>query len=152
MIDTAMTRSLELGEVLSQKELEKVFDTNFGYQIRGINLRTVGDERFVILLLNRGEVYADKIDAGRTFSYIGEGLPEKGDQPKTSANQALIDAIDDPVPIYLFTSEDGVDKYSYEGVVRVDSFEYTSNGERMVYEFEMQKLGEPNWQAATNDG
>lgn len=152
MIDTAMTRSLELGEVLSQKELEKVFDTNFGYQIRGINLRTVGNERFVILLLNRGEVYADKIDAGRMFSYIGEGLPEKGDQPKTSANQALIDAIDDPVPIYLFTSEDGVDEYSYEGVVRVESFEYTSNGERMVYEFEMQKLGEPNWQAATNDG
>lgn len=78
MTDFALSRSLEIGEPLSQSEVENVFNTNFGYQFRGITLRAPDKGRYVILLANEGEIYDDEMGGGSHFTYEGEGVPEKG--------------------------------------------------------------------------
>ena len=150
MTDFALSRSLQIGETLSQSEVENVFKTDFGYQFRGITLRAPDAGRYVILLANEGEIYDDEIGSGTQFTYEGEGVPEKGDQMETPANSALIHAIEEPIPIYLFTSEDGIDEYEYGGLVDVKSYRYVSDGERMVYRFEMEKLGINSWEEYAN--
>ncbi|ELY96995.1 restriction endonuclease-like protein [Natrialba chahannaoensis JCM 10990] len=141
---------LELNQTVTQAELEDVFSTNFGYQIKGINLRRAGDQRYIILLSNEGEIYDDRIGNGDRFRYIGEGVPEKGDQPETAANRALKEATRDLIPIYFFTSVEGVDAYEYEGLVDVMNHTYVNDGERMVYRFEMQTLGSAGWDEYTD--
>jgi putative restriction endonuclease len=146
MKDFALSRPLQIGETLSQSEVENVFDTDFGYQFRGITLRAPNEGRYVILLANKGEIYDDEIGSGSQFTYEGEGVPEKGDQTETTANIALIDAVEDPIPIYLFTSEEGVDEYEYRGLVDVQNYRYVSDGERMVYRYLMEKLEIDSWE------
>lgn len=145
MNDFALSRPLQIGETLSQSEVENVFETDFGYQFRGITLRAPDEGRYVILLANKGEIYNDEIGSGSQFTYEGEGVPEKGDQTETTANRALIDAVEDPIPIYLFTSEEGVNEYEYRGLVDVQSYRYVSVGERMVYRYLMKKFEIDSW-------
>jgi len=38
MTDFALSRPLQIGKILSQSEVENVFNTDFGYQFRGITL------------------------------------------------------------------------------------------------------------------
>jgi putative restriction endonuclease len=146
MTDFALSRPVQIGETLSQSEVENAFNTDFGYQFRGITLRAPDEGRYVILLANEGEIYDDEIGSGSRFTYEGEGVPEKGNQIETSANGALIDALENPIPIYLFTSEEGVDEYEYGGLVDVLSYRYVSDGERMLYRFQMEKLGISSWE------
>lgn len=145
MTDFALTRDVSLGETFTQEEVEDLFGTNFGYQFRGITYRHPDEGKYVILLSNEGEIYDDDITSGAEFTYEGEGDPDKGDQEETTANKALIDAISDPIPIYLFTSVEGIDEYEYRGLVEVDDYRYVDNGERMVYRFDMRRLGIPSW-------
>ncbi|MFC4359752.1 HNH endonuclease [Halobium salinum] len=142
-------RPIEIGETFSQSAVEAVFETDFGYQFKGITYRRPDAGKYVILLANEGALYEDELDEADRFVYIGEGTPEKGDQEPTTANQALMDAVSDPIPTYLFSSRDGVDEYRYEGLVVVDSYRYVSDGERMVYRFEMRKLGVGQWEEIT---
>ena len=146
MTDFALSSPLDIGETFSQSEVEAVFDTNFGYQFRGITLRSPDEGRYVILLANEGEIYNDEMGSGDRFTYEGEGVPEKGDQKATPANEALMGAVQDPLPIYLFTSEEGVDEYEYRGLVEVDDYSYVSDGERMVYRFDMTRLSVSSWE------
>ena len=147
MTDFALSRPLDIGEGLTQSEVEAVFQTNFGYQFKGITLRAPDAGRYLILLANEGEIYDDDLGQGDEFTYLGEGVREKGDQKETAANKALIDAIQDPIPIYLFTSQEGIDEYEYRGLVEVQDHSYVSDGERMVYQFEIQRLGISSWEA-----
>lgn len=146
MTDFALNRNLRLREEFSQEEVEDVFETDFGYQFKGITYRRPDQEKYVILLANKGAIYEDKFGAGDEFTYTGEGVPEKGDQIKTPANKALLDAATDLIPIYLFTSEDGVDEYQYRGLVSVEDHEYISDGQRMIYRFHMERLGISSWE------
>lgn len=145
MTDYALSRPLEIGESLTQNEVEDVFDTNFGYQFKGITLRAPDEGRYVILLANEGEIYDDELGQGNEFTYLGEGVQEKGDQKETASNKALINAIEDPIPIYLFTSEEGDTQYDYGGIVEVQDYEYVSDGARMVYRFQIERLGISAW-------
>ncbi|MDQ2056327.1 HNH endonuclease [Halobellus sp. H-GB7] len=147
MTDFALSRPLDIGEGLTQSEVEDVFQTNFGYQFKGITLRAPDAGRYLILLANEGEIYDDDLGQGDDFTYLGEGVREKGNQKETAANTALIDAIQDPIPIYLFTSQEGIDEYEYRGLVEVQDYSYVSDGERMVYQFEIQRLGISSWEA-----
>ena len=146
MTDFALHRRLAIGETLSQEEVEDIFGTDFGYQFKGITYRYPNDGKYAILLVNKGTIYDDEFGDGDEFVYTGEGVEEKGDQIETSANKALIDAADDPIPIYLFTSEDGVDVYEYRGLATVEDYEYVSDGSRMVYRFHMRELEVGSWE------
>ncbi|WP_232700583.1 hypothetical protein [Halobacterium wangiae] len=152
MADFPLTRNLSIGETLSQNEVEEVFGTDFGYQFKGITYRHPDEGKYVILLANEGAIYADEFGSGSEFTYTGEDVEEKGDQIETPANKALIDAADEPIPIYLFTSEDGVDEYEYRGLANVEDHEYVTDGTRMVYRFHMRELGIGSWEAHRGNG
>ncbi|MFW6111045.1 MAG: HNH endonuclease [Thermoproteota archaeon] len=133
---------LELGETYSQQEIEEIFDTSFGYQISGINLRNPEEgKRYVILTSKEGGPYNDELsDQTEEFFYIGEGLPEKGDQKLTPSNKTLIDSIDTFLPIFFFVSK-GTGKWEYQGLVDVKDYQYVNNGTRNIFRFRMEKLG-----------
>jgi len=140
-------RDLEIGEVLSQDEVEATFDTNFGYQFKGITHRNPSEGRYVILNSNEGAIYNDEFISETELTYDGEGDPKKGDQILTNANRAMVNAVDEEIPIYLFTSEDGLDEYEYEGLIEVTDarYEYESSEGRMKYKFDLRKLGVATW-------
>lgn len=132
-------KKLEIGDKLTQEEIEETFNTDFGYRITGINYRNPDQEdRYIILTSKEDSPYDDIMDRGTEFYYIGEGLPDKGDQEKTPGNKALIEAIQHPIPIYLFVSRNG--KWEYQGLADVIDYQYISDGKRMVYRFKMRKL------------
>jgi len=147
MTSRGPTRDLEIGEVLSQNEVESVFDTPFGYQFKGITYRNPSDGRYVILNSNEGAIYDDEFTSETELTYDGEGEPEKGDQILTNANRAMVDAVDEEIPIYLFTSQDGLDEYEYEGLVEVTDarYEHEQSENRMKYKFDLRKLGVATW-------
>ena len=145
MVDFALSRPLEIGERLSQEEVDDVFNANFGFQFKGITPRTREEGEFIILNSNAGEIYDDQHRDDGTLIYEGEGEKEKGDQSSDYANGALIEAASELRPMYLFTSEEGVDEYEYNGLVEVQNYRYVSDGSRMVYKFELQKLGVASW-------
>jgi putative restriction endonuclease len=103
----------------------------------------------VILNANEGAVYDNEFTSETELTYDGEGEPEEGDQILTNANEAIVDAVDEEFPIYLLTSEDGLDEYEYEyeGLVEVTGarYEYEQSEDRMKYEFDLQKLGVATW-------
>lgn len=134
---------IEHGERYNKEEIESLFDTGFGYHVRGITVRNDdADERFVLLFSREGGPYDDQI-GGKSFTYVGEGLPDKGDQsPDTLGNAALIEAEADPVPIYFFHQADEEPGWEYRGQVAVESHEMVAgpDGEREVLEFEMRHV------------
>ena len=146
MVDFSLSRPLEIGERLSQEEVDDVFSANFGFQFKGISPRTRDEGKFIILNSNAGEIYDDQHRDDGTLIYEGEGEKKKGDQSSDYANGALIETASELRPIYLFTSEEGVDEYEYEGLVDVQNYRYVSDGSRMVYKFELQKLGIASWE------
>ena len=103
----------------------------------------------MILNANEGAVYDNEFTSETELTYDGEGEPEEGDQILTNANEAIVDAVDEEFPIYLLTSEDGLDEYEYEyeGLVEVTGarYEYEQSEDRMKYEFDLQKLGVATW-------
>lgn len=150
MTDFALQQPIAIGETFSQDGVEEVFGTNFGYQFKGITLRSTNEGRYIILLSNEGEIYNDEIGAAPYFTYEGEGRPTKGDQKKTPPNKALIQAADDLLPIYLFTSTEGEDEYEYRGLVDVHGHQYISDGSRMRFRFQMERLNLSSWEEFQN--
>ena len=134
---------IERGGRYAKEEIEALFDTGFGYHVRGITVRNDDDDgRYVLLFSREGGPYDDQI-GGETFTYVGEGLPEKGDQsPDTLGNAALIEAETDPVPIYFFHQAADSPDWEYRGQVAVESHEMVAgpDGEREVLEFEMRHV------------
>ncbi|MDF9744703.1 HNH endonuclease [Natrinema salsiterrestre] len=134
---------LDRGEFYAQTDLEDAFDTSFGSYIKGISPRTDddGELAYVIVKAREDGPYGDEIEGDR-FTYIGEGVPEKGDQQMTGANSALLEqAEESTVPVYFFYQSADSDELRYEGLVDVVAAEYVSRDGRMVYQFTMERLG-----------
>lgn len=150
MTDYALERTLDIGESLTQAEVEDVFNTDFGYQFRGITYRNPNEGKYIILLSNEGEFYNDQVGDGDDFVYEGEGDPTKGDQKLTNANNELRKAATDPIPIYFFQSTEGEDEYEYQGLVEVLGSRYVSDGHRMVFKYKIRRLGVASWKELQN--
>ncbi|MEF8802010.1 MAG: hypothetical protein V5A38_12915 [Halolamina sp.] len=119
---------IQRDERYSQDDIETLFDTGFGYRISGINVRNDDDDI-----------------SGETFTYVGEGVPEKGDQSAdTLGNSALIAAESNPVPIYFFYKESDADGWASQGLVDVEKHElvYDADGNREVLEFTISHRAE----------
>jgi len=136
---------VDRGERYEQADIEALFDTGFGYRVSGINVRNDDEgDRYVLLFAREGGPYHDDVSAG-TFTYVGEGLPDKGDQsPDTLGNAALIEAESEPVPIYFFYKSGDEPGWEYRAQVAVEGHEmvYDDGGEREVLEFELRQEGE----------
>jgi len=137
--------AVESGKAYDQADIEALFETGFGYRISGINVRNDDDgNRFVLLFAKEGGPYNDSVSMGE-FSYIGEGLPDKGDQSTDSlGNAALIQAQTEPVPIYFFYQGEHDDGWVYQGLVDVADHELIHDGDRTVLEFTMHHRAEPS--------
>lgn len=146
MTDFAIQRNLTIEQTLSQEEVEAVFKPNFGYQFKGITYRNTKQGKYIILMTNEGEIYDDKIGSGSGFVYYGERIREKGDQKLTTSNRAVRDAMRKLIPVYFFEGEEGVDECEYQSLVDVTNCRYESNGARMIYKFDIEKLGIEMWQ------
>ncbi|ADB62253.1 restriction endonuclease-like protein [Haloterrigena turkmenica DSM 5511] len=136
--------TLEPGTDYAQSELEAAFDTGFGSYIKGINPRTDDDGELAYIILKAREdgPYGDDL-TGERFTYIGEGVPSKGDQQLTPANGALVNHAEGAVvPIYFFYQPADADRLRYEGLVDIVDAEYVADpgGERLVYRFTMERL------------
>lgn len=144
--------AVERGQAYDQDDIEALFDTGFGYRISGINVRNDDDgNRFVLLFAREGGPYDDSVSDGE-FAYIGEGLPEKGDQSTDSlGNGALVEAETDPVPIYFFYKGEGDDGWVYQGLVDVAGHELVHDGDRKVLEFTMTHRDSPDQQVSEGE-
>jgi len=135
-------KDIQVGKTYSQEEIEESFNTKFGYRLAGINIRNPEDDpKYIILTSKESGPYNDELSGDtEEFFYIGEGLPDKGDQEKTNANKTLINSIDNYLPIFLFVSQNP-GEWEYQGLVDVLNYQYVNNGERNIFRFKMRKLG-----------
>ncbi len=129
--------TVEIGEHLTQDEIEDQFNTGFGYQISGINpRRDQNDDRYILLFATEDGPYDDSVTEGQ-FTYIGEGL--EGDQSETSSgNSALIDAISTAIPIYFFHSTTDQSGWEYQGQVDIIEYQRETQHGREVLLFTME--------------
>ena len=128
---------LDIGDRLSQEEIENAFNTGFGYRISGINPRRDNkNNRFILVFANEDGPYSDSVRQGE-FEYIGEGL--KGDQSEESpGNSALIDAISSDFPVYFFYKEQDSVGWEYQGEIDVLRYRREKQGGREALIFSMQ--------------
>lgn len=49
-----LAKNLQIGETYSQEEIAEAFNTSFGYQISGINLRRSEDDQKYMILTKEG--------------------------------------------------------------------------------------------------
>jgi hypothetical protein len=132
---------IQVGAQYTQSDIEELFDTGFGYRISGINPRIDDSgERYILLFANEDGPYDDEVTRGE-FTYIGEGLPEKGDQSLSSpGNSVLASAATEPVPIYFFFKRTGTASWEYQGQVDVQGYirEHHERDGREVFVFTME--------------
>jgi putative restriction endonuclease len=128
---------IEVGDRLSQDEIEDIFNKGFGYRISGINpRRDENDNRFILVFANEDGPYSDAVKQGE-FEYIGEGL--SGDQSEESpGNSALIDAIQGDFPVYFFYKEQDRAGWDYQGEIDVLRYRREEQDGREVLIFSMQ--------------
>ncbi|KPN30084.1 hypothetical protein SY89_00806 [Halolamina pelagica] len=142
------------GERYDQADIEALFDTGFGYRVSGINVRNdENGDRYVLLFAREEGPYDDDVSAG-TFTYVGEGLPDKGDQsPDSLGNAALIEAEHEPVPIYFFYTAGDEPGWEYRGQVSVVGHEMVADpdGDREVLEFEMRHVDGPGTEPGVDE-
>ncbi|ELY41531.1 HNH endonuclease [Natronorubrum tibetense] len=136
--------ALERGKSYTQQELEAAFGTSFGSYIKGISPRTDDDGAlsYVIVKAREDGPYGDDLEGDR-FTYIGEGVPSKGDQSPTGANTALLEQAEgSTVPVYFFYQPADSSELRYEGLVAVVDARYVFDDDhnRMVYQFTMERL------------
>lgn len=128
---------IAVGDSLSQEDIEKAFDTAFGYRISGINPRRDSrDGQYVLVFATEDGPYDDAVTEGQ-FEYVGEGL--EGDQSLSSpGNAVLADAVTDDVPVHFFYKEAEAAGWEYQGPVDVLDFEFRERDGREVVVFEME--------------
>lgn len=128
---------ISVGDRLSQEEIEKAFDTGFGYRISGINPRRDSQDRqYVLVFANEDGPYDDSVTQGQ-FEYVGEGL--EGDQSETSSgNSVLVDAASSGIPVHFFYQQSGSGEWEYQGLIDVLDYEFREQGGRDVIVFEME--------------
>jgi putative restriction endonuclease len=131
-----MDVDIELNNNYSLKEIEEIFNTNFGSRIKGITLRKWNDRTPYILLFSRRHgPYSDKIE-GNIFYYDGEGKDK--DQCLTAANKALIESNKTGRIIFGFRQGSEGGKWRYLGILNVFDVNYVQKNQYKVYEFKLR--------------
>ena len=132
-----MAYEVTVGDHYNQSQIEEIFNTRFGYQITGINVRRDNaDQRYILLFAKEDGPYDDNVRQSQ-FEYIGEGL--SGDQSASSpGNSALIDAVETPTPIYFFYKAATNDGWEYQGTVAIRDYQTEERNGREVFVFEME--------------
>lgn len=131
---SAAPDEIGVGDRVSQEEIEDIFNTDFGYYVKGINpRRDENDSRYILLFANEDGPYGDSVTEGQ-FEYIGEGL--EGDQSETSpGNSTLIDSVTENIPVYFFYKKQNRDGWEYQGQVNVFDYRREKQDGRQIFVF-----------------
>lgn len=140
--------ALKEGQTLRQSEFAQYF--GHGATGKGIEIRYDDKgQKYLWLFAKEGGRYDDDIGTDR-FSYVGEdpqgpGVDDPGneDQELNRGNEALQEAIDTPLPIFLFFQPLDSKKWEFRGIVEVVSYEYEPQNERYVYTFTLKPIDRP---------
>jgi len=131
--------NLQLNKEYTKDEIEEIFNTNFGYIVKGITLRKWEDETPYIILFSRKQgLYTDKIE-GDILYYDGEGLNKN--QKLTAANKALIESNNTGRIIFGFRQESIDGKWKYIGILKVIDYKYITKRGFGTYEFKIKTEG-----------
>ena len=132
MIDVDLTTDKEY----TKKEIEEIFNTNFGYSIKGITLRRWHDDIPYTIIFSRNEgPYSDRIIGGILY-YDGEGL--KQHQRLTAANKAILESNETQRIIFGFRQEQTSGKWRYLGNLKLVDYEYKLKDGFKKYEFKLR--------------
>ena len=131
MIDVDLTTN----EEYTKKEIEEIFNTDFGYGIKGITLRRWhGDTPYTIIFSRDRGPYSDKIIDGILY-YDGEGL--KQHQRLTAANKAILESNETQRIIFGFRQEQTSGKWRFIGNLKLVDYEYKLKDGYKKYEFKL---------------
>jgi len=137
-----MSFSLILNKEYTKEEIESIFDTRFGYGIKGINLRKFTDGRpYIILFSKQFGPYTDEFSEN-SFSYDREGVNKN--QKLTAANKALTDSQTDGREIYGFRQNHEKGVWKYLGLLKVIDWKYTPKNGFNTYVFKLKPVNFPN--------
>lgn len=135
--------ALEEGDMLRAAD----FQDTFGHGITGSGIEIRYDDKgqkYLWLFAREDGPYDDDIGEDR-FVYVGEdpqgpSVDEPGneDQEMARGNAALREAIDTPLPIFLFFQPTDAAEWEFRGLVKIVSFEYKPRDGRHVYEFTLE--------------
>ncbi|WP_135828934.1 HNH endonuclease [Halorussus halobius] len=136
---------IKVGERLSQADFKEVFDQ--GVTGKGIEIRyDEKGQKYIWLFAKEEGRYNDDLGTEQ-FRFTGEdpqghGVedPKEENQELKRGNEALRNAIDTPVPIFLFYQSVAREGWEYRGMVEVISFEYKSDNGRYIYEFLLEPV------------
>lgn len=132
-----MSFNLTLNKDYAKEEIESIFDTRFGYGIKGINLRKYKDGRpYIILFSKQSGPYTDEFNEN-IFSYDGEGVNKN--QELTAANKALIDSQTDERRIYGFRQDSIRGIWKYIGLLKVIEWKYAPKNGFGTYVFKLKR-------------
>lgn len=144
---------LQEGDTLRQSD----FEDHFGHGVTGKGIEIRYDDKgqkYLWLFANEEGPYDDDIGT-ETFRFVGEnpqgpGVDNLGeeDQELKRGNKELRDAIDTPLPIFLFYQSTDSNEWEYRGMVDVESFEYKPRDGRYVYEFTLTPIESETTQEA----
>lgn len=137
--------SLSEGQRLRQSEFDQYFGA--GATGKGIEIRYDDKgQKYLWLFAKEGGRYDDDIGSDR-FAFVGEdpqgpGVDDPGneDQELVRGNAALRDAIEAPIPIFLFFQPEETKLWEFRGIVEVVDYESESLGGRRVYTFTLEPL------------
>lgn len=133
-----MSFNLTLNKEYSKEEIESIFNTRFGYGIKGINLRKYENGRpYLILFSKQFGPYTDEFSEN-IFSYDGEGVNKN--QKLTAANKALTDSQTDGRDIYGFRQDSEKGVWKYIGLLKVIEWEYTPKNGFNTYVFKLKPV------------
>lgn len=137
-----MSFNLTLDKEYSKEEIESIFNTRFGYGIKGINLRKYENGRpYLILFSKQFGPYTDEFSEN-IFSYDGEGINKN--QKLTAANKALTDSQTDGRDIYGFRQDSEKGVWKYIGLLKVIDWKYTPKYGFNTYVFKLKPVNFPN--------
>lgn len=136
---------ITVGERLQQSQFKEIFGQ--GATGKGIEIRYDDKGQQYLWLFAKEEGRYDDDLGTEQFRFTGEdpqgpGVESPGEenQELKRGNKALRDAIDTPVPIFLFYQSNDEDRWEYRGMVEVVSFEYKPSDGRYVYEFLLEPI------------
>lgn len=137
-----MSFNLTLNKEYAKEEIESIFNTRFGYGIKGINLRKYENGRpYIILFSKQFGPYTDEFSEN-IFSYDGEGVNKN--QKLTAANKALADSQIDRRDIYGFRQDGEKGVWKYIGLLNVINWKYTPKNGFNTYVFKLKPVNFPS--------
>ncbi|MDG6218288.1 MAG: hypothetical protein QCI00_02490 [Candidatus Thermoplasmatota archaeon] len=128
-----ISENLHRGRDYSKKEIEEIFETKFGFSLKGITLRKWDSDTSYIIIFSRANGPYTDVLKDDILIYDGEGLHK--DQTLTGANKAIIHSNETNRIMFGFHQETPNGKWKFIGLLKLLQYEYKTKHGFKTYEF-----------------